>query len=381
MRISDHSGSIFKAAILVVVLSFSLFYFYSSLPPEDMVEARTFVLRTSIVYENRGADIWNLTEEDYTIGLFSNNSWQTVYMVNRSLPAKSFNTDEDGNYIVVLDPQRNQLTPMTTLRYDIEYRIITKPRSIPDIDEQHSQKLSDIPEEMREKSRLAQGPWQVNNPEIVDLAQKIVGNETNVLTMVKKLVKWINDNIRYSSRDIPRYPNETLRERFGDCDDQANLLITFLRIYGVPAHLQVGCIYLPAKKVNETSWDGHLKTVSSGIGWHGWAMVYIPPWGWLPVDLTYAPGIPSDPLNAIKKSALTLQETVSYMNITETDYIASTASLRNFLKKHGFYIYQYDEMKEESTVTMHIHMEKPLLLIGLYGEATRLRRLNYGEDL
>jgi len=367
--------------LIILAISASLIYFYRSAPPEHTVKERTFILRVTVTYENRGADIWNLTEEDYTIWLFGNNSWQTAYLMDHSLPVKSFRTDADGNYIAVLDPQINQLFPNTTWSYDVEYRIITKTRAISDIDERFSLNLTDIPETSREETRKAEGPWQVNDPEIVNLARKIVGNETKVLTMIKKFVKWINSNIRYNTRDIPRYPNETLKERLGDCDDQANLLITFLRIYGVPAYLQMGCIYLPAKKANETSWDGHLTTILSRIGWHGWAMVYVPPWGWLPVDLTYAPGISTDPLNAIKNSAITLQETVQYLNITKTDYISSSVSLRNFLKKHGFCIYEYDEMGEESATTLLLERTRLFTNACILAWSFKAYKLNHGEDL
>jgi len=349
-----HLGNELKVAVLIlIVLSVFLVYFNRPVPSKERVEERTFILRFSITYKSLRDHTWNLTEEDYTVGLFGNNSWQTVYLVNSSRSIRSFKNDEDGNRIAILDLSISHVFPNTTLSYDVEYRIITRPRSIPDLNIDSSLTLSDIPEAMRERFAKLKGPWQVNDPEIVSLAQRIAGNETNVLAIIREFIKWIRDNIRYKTGDIPRYPNETLKERSGDCDDQANLLITFSRIYGIPAHLQVGCIYLPSK-ANETFqyWNGSLTTVLSRIGWHGWAMVYVPPWGWLPVDLTYAKDMSKDPLNAIKKSAITLQETVQYLNITTTDYIALSINLKNLLRDHSFLLYEYDEMKEESTVAV-----------------------------
>jgi len=359
------NGTRIVVLIFILGLSILLLYYYrktpSMHPPEDVVKGRTFTLRFSVTYENRGADIWNLTEEDYTVGLFSNNSWQMVYLVNHSLPVKSFEIDEDGNYVAVLDPQANQVFPHSIFSYDVEYTVVTKPRLIPDVNESSSHNVSDILGTMRERFCEAEGPWQIDDPEIVSLAHKIAGNKTRVLTIVKEFVKWIKGNISYRSGEIPKYPNETLKERFGDCDDQANLLITFCRIYEIPAHLQIGCIYLPSK-ANETSryWDDHYVTKLARIGWHGWAMVYVPPWGWLPVDLTYAKDISVDPLNAVKRSAITLQETVQYLNITRTDYIASSASLRSFVEKHSFYIREYEEMTEESAITIVEENQEPL---------------------
>jgi hypothetical protein len=83
------------------------------------------------------------------------------------------------------------------------------------------------------------------------------------------------------------------------------------------------------------------------IGWHGWASVYVPPWGWLPVDLTYVPEGFSDPLNAIKHGAVTLQNTIQYMNVTHTDYVAESLEDRAFLVNNGFQVYAEDEMIED----------------------------------
>jgi len=40
------------------------------------------------------------------------------------------------------------------------------------------------------------------------------------------------------------------------------------------------------------------------------------------------------------------------MNITETDYVASSVDLRSFLVRYDFYIYESDEMVEETAPRM-----------------------------
>jgi hypothetical protein len=150
--------------------------------------------------------------------------------------------------------------------------------------------------------------------------------------------------------EVPQYPNETITKREGDCDDKAILLVTLCRIIGIPAFIQIGAIYMPPPYPPETSesyWEDHVTAVQKRIGWHGWAMVYIPPWGWLPVDLTYVfEPITVDPLNAIKNAAVTSQITVQYMNISQTDYVASSREAREFLITNSFSVYMEDEMIE-----------------------------------
>ena len=174
-------------------------------------------------------------------------------------------------------------------------------------------------------------------------------DETKVLTIIKKFVIWIRDNIDYKVHGLlPYYPNETYAKGEGDCDDQANLFITLCRIYGIPAFLQVGCIYLSTQRMNETFWEGHVTLVYERIGWHGWAVVYVPPWGWLPFDFTYVISGLDDPLDAMKQAAVVaFQEVIQYANITKTDYVASYKETKDFLRENYFYVYERNEMTQE----------------------------------
>jgi hypothetical protein len=103
---------------------------------------------------------------------------------------------------------------------------------------------------------------------------------------VANLLDYVTQNTTYRNFETPRYPLDTLRDGLGDCDDQALLLISMARSLGIPAYLKVGIIIHPNIIDSDTSWEGHLENDADGIGWHGWVMIYIPPWGWTPVDLT-----------------------------------------------------------------------------------------------
>ncbi len=79
-------------------------------------------------------------------------------------------------------------------------------------------------------------------------------------------------------------------------------------------------------------------------------MVYVPPWGWLPVDFTYVISGLGDPLNAIKQAAVVaFQEVIQYLNITKTDYVASYGRTRDFLQDNEFYVYERNEMAQETS--------------------------------
>ena len=341
------AGVFYISLLLLSTLAFQNLTIVGSVTEEEETE---YYVKSTVTYSNKGDIVWNFTEreEDRAIGLFMNNSWQTVYLVNSTLSIETIENDTDGNQIAVLQFPEVLLNQGHNISYAVTYRVVSKPRTLDNINETASKSLNEIPVSLKEKYLGAEGPWLVNDTELRSLAYNITGNESNALTIIKNFVTWIKENIDYEVHETPQYPNETLTSRKGDCDDQAILLTTLSRIIGIPAFIQIGAIYMPYLPWTNTSyWEDRVIVVQKRIGWHGWAMVYIPPWGWLPVDLTYVfKPIAEDPLNAIKNAAVTSQITIQYMNISQTDYVASSQEAREFLKTNSFYVYMEDEMIE-----------------------------------
>lgn len=339
-----------RAFSLVFLLFFSLFSVVGLVIVRGKAEGINYSIKSTITYVNprEGTRIWNLTNDDRTVGLFMNTSWQSVGFQNATYPLDTMTNDTDGNKIAVLKLPKTRLHPGENVSFTVEYAVASKPRTIPNISEEQSGTFDEIPSELKKKYTGAEGPWLVNEPTLVGLAHQIALNETKVLTTIKNFVGWIKRNVNYTTHEVPFYPNETLIARKGDCDDQAILLITLSRIVGIPSYLQIGAIYTPEQGlVDETYWDGHVRAVQEKIGWHGWAMVYVPLWGWLPVDLTYVlADLSSDPLNAIRYGAVAWQKTIQYMNFSKLDYVAMSRQTRSFIIENGFFVDLKDEMTE-----------------------------------
>jgi len=335
--------------MLVVLLSALLF------PNLSVVQGETknvgYFLKSTVRYSNPSPDrVWSFTEreEDRTISLFMNNAWQTVVLVNSTFSIEKTKNDNDGNPVAVLRFPQPVLNSGENVSFTVWYHIVSKPRIMPSISENESFSLTDIPTNLVDEYTGEEGPWQTRNPSLQELALSLKGSETKVLTIIKNFIAWIKENIHYPSlqsrHENPYYPNETYTRGEGDCDDQAILLVTLSRIVGIPSYLQIGSIYLPNQFDNASFWDGHVSMVERRIGWHGWAFVYIQPWGWLPVDLTYVRNNADDPLSSIRSGAVTGQDTIQYMNVTHTDYVASSLEARAFLSENGFNVFAEDEM-------------------------------------
>lgn len=335
---------------LAFMLLLSLFSATSLVEVHGKNEGINYSIKSTVTYVSprEGTRIWNLTKDDRTVALFMNTSWQGVEFKNATYPLETVENDEDGNKIAAMELPITQLYPGENVSFTVEYGIVSKPRTIPNISEEQSATLDEISSDLKKNYTGAEGSWLLNEPTLEGLAHQIAANETRVLSIIKNFVGWIKRNISYTTHEVPFYPNETLIARMGDCDDQAILLITLARIMGIPSYLQVGAIYMPEQGlVDETYWDNHVRAVQEKIGWHGWAMVYVPPWGWLPVDLTYVlADLSSDSLNAIRYGAVVWQKTIQYMNFSKVDYVAASRQARSFILENGFFVNLKDEMIE-----------------------------------
>jgi len=114
-------------------------------------------------------------------------------------------------------------------------------------------------------------------PFLVQLANKIVENETNPLLKARKIYDYITQNIKYSYMpqyatiiNVPEYCAYNLK---GDCGVQALLFITLCRIVGIPSRWQSGLYVNPYY-----------------IGCHDWAEFYIEPYGWIFADPSFGGG-------------------------------------------------------------------------------------------
>jgi hypothetical protein len=113
---------------------------------------------------------------------------------------------------------------------------------------------------------------QSDDPEILETAQKIVGEEQNAWKAAKKIARWV-------AREMdPNYDvgfataAEILKNREGDCSEHTVITVALCRAVGIPARAAVGIMY------------------ADGIfAYHMWPEVYVGRWigldaKWIAVD-------------------------------------------------------------------------------------------------
>jgi transglutaminase-like putative cysteine protease len=105
-------------------------------------------------------------------------------------------------------------------------------------------------------------------------SRQIVGDATNPYRVAQKIFAAVDHIPWAGAREystIPDLSAYTLRAGHGDCGEQTMLLITLMRMNGIPARWQSGWTFT----------RGDYDDI------HDWAEIYLAPYGWIPVDVTY----------------------------------------------------------------------------------------------
>ena len=125
-------------------------------------------------------------------------------------------------------------------------------------------------------------PHVVFTDDLRAFSRKVVGDETNPWRIARKLyaavdaIPWAGAR-EYST--IPNISDYALHAGHADCGQQTLLLIALLRLNGIPARWQSGMMFAP-----DDYWN-----------LHDWGQLYIAPYGWMPVDVTFGRLEDADP--------------------------------------------------------------------------------------
>jgi hypothetical protein len=303
-------------------------------------EVSVFNYRSTMIYTNNGLSRIILPNEFVDISLLSNTTEQTTVLTSIN---RDYVSEHDGEDNLALTFDSLALAPGTNVTINYAVQIQKRAQSVPNINFIDAGAFSDIPQELTNYI-VADGSWQVDNPELRSLAASIwavTDNSSQVLKVVLALADWVGMNIEPQTHDYPLYPIETYNLRAGDCDDQVNLLITLSRILKIPAYLRVGVIST-SNNLEATYWDGHLTTTLQNIGYHGWAMIYIPPWGWLPFDMTL--GWKQNTFNGITEAMAWKQNVLGLMSIQTRDWAGIGRGQRDFLVSNSLHLSNNDQL-------------------------------------
>lgn len=131
--------------------------------------------------------------------------------------------------------------------------------------------LADIPDDIRTKYTADGSRLLIGSPYIQETAKKIVGDEKNPYWIARKIYDFVIDSLHYEMTGGWDVPEVVLKRGSGSCSEYTYSFIALCRAAGLPARYQ-GSIVV---RGDDASIDE---------AFHRWAQVYLPNYGWVPVD-------------------------------------------------------------------------------------------------
>lgn len=130
-----------------------------------------------------------------------------------------------------------------------------------------------------------------SDPALISLSNSIVQPSDSVVVKANKIINWISNNIEYNdSLDVEIGASNAYGNLTGDCSEYSSLMITLLRIQGIPARKVTGfCIsniYNLKPEIGDT-YEFYNRNDATNLLGHAWVEYYVPNIGWIACDPTW----------------------------------------------------------------------------------------------
>ena len=150
---------------------------------------------------------------------------------------------------------------LTATMYDVTYYV--RPEKV--------SSLSDIPAEIRERFTRDGSKYLIHDPVIRKAVREAVGDEKNPYRIARKIYRYLMDKLYYELAGGWNTAPAVLKRGNGSCSEYSFVYIALARAAGLPARY-VGSVVV---RGDDASLDDEF---------HRWVEVYLPPYGWVPVD-------------------------------------------------------------------------------------------------
>ena len=188
--------------------------------------------------------------------------------VGFSTPPARMAHDRWGQRCAVFEPRRVAAGSKVTMTYSVNAEVSAiRYLIIPE----NTGTLNDIPAELRERYTIDGSRYRIDSPYIQKTVKEIVGDEQNTYWIARKIYDFIIESVEYEMIGGWDVPEVVLKRGSGSCSEYTFTFVALCRAAGLPARYQ-GSIVV---RGDDASIDE---------SFHRWAQVYLPGYGWVPVD-------------------------------------------------------------------------------------------------
>ena len=133
--------------------------------------------------------------------------------------------------------------------------------------------------------------WNIDNETLRNLAYKVAYSD-DPLETAEKIAKWVQDHLMYEITRGRKGSDHAIVKKglglavYGDCVEVADTYVTMARILGLPARTVFGFLLTTHEEkhwLNTSLREG--MNLLTHWGGHMWVQIYVPPWGWIDVEM------------------------------------------------------------------------------------------------
>ena len=179
-----------------------------------------------------------------------------------------FDTDEWGQKVAIYESR--DLKPGETVEVSYTAKALIGVRRFCIFPDKVG-RLEDVPLAIRRAYTVDGSRYRISEPLIVETTKKIVGEEKNPYWIARKICKWVQDQVEYERVGGWDIAETLIKRGTGSCSEYSFLYIALCRAAGLPARYE-GSV---AVRGDDASMDDVF---------HRWCEVYLPNYGWIPVD-------------------------------------------------------------------------------------------------
>ncbi len=155
--------------------------------------------------------------------------------------------------------------------------------------------LADIPKDIKDKYLGDNEKYQINNEVIQNTVKEVVGDEKNPYWIMRKLQQYLIGHLHYVMDGAWDTAPTVINNGHGSCSEYSFVFIALCKAAG-----------LPTRYVGSTWIKRDLASMDEV--YHRWVEVYLPNYGWIPIDPTHSDReLPRDqafPIGLVRNEAL-----------------------------------------------------------------------------
>ncbi len=179
-----------------------------------------------------------------------------------------------------------------SVKFDQTYEITLNAISFQDIDDAEIGTYNTSDEIFELYCNDPEPYYERDNSSLISRSDSIVSIGDNPIEKTEKIYNWVSNYLTYND-DMPLQEIGALaayNQRQGDCSEFSSLMVTLLRIQGIPARKVTGFLISndPSTRPKAgNSWTFNVNQLDTNILGHAWVEYYVSDVGWIACDPTW----------------------------------------------------------------------------------------------